>query len=100
VLHVPDFSGRYYSVRSLIRLTSTSPMSSRALLARSADDYIITGPNWEEHVPSGMKQILSPNNSVLVIGRVLVYSDSYLSTAYNVAKQIQVVPFSIRQPSQ
>jgi hypothetical protein len=47
-----------------------------------------------------MKLIFSPNNSVLVIGRVFVESDSDLPTAYNLAKQIQVVPLLIRQPSQ
>jgi len=41
-----------------------------------------------------MKQISSPNNSVLVIGRVLVYSDGDLSTAYGLAKQIQLTPLS------
>ena len=37
-----------------------------------------------------MRQISSPNNSVLVIGRILVYSDSDLPTAYDLAKQIRL----------
>jgi hypothetical protein len=37
-----------------------------------------------------MTQIASPNNSVLVLGRVLVYGDGDLSTAYDLAKQIQL----------
>jgi hypothetical protein len=100
VLHVPDFSGRYYSVQFTDPFDVDFAYVGTRTTGTKAGDYIITGPNWEGHVPSGMKQILSPNNSVLVIGRVLVYSDSYLSTAYSFAKQIQVVPLSIRQPSQ
>ena len=42
-------------------------------------------------MPRG-KLIFSPRNSVLIIGRVLVESDSDLPTAYNLAKQIQVAP--------
>jgi hypothetical protein len=42
----------------------------------------------------------APNNSVFVIGRILVYGDTDLPTAYNLAKQIQVVPLAIRQPDQ
>jgi hypothetical protein len=42
-------------------------------------------------VPGGMTQISSPNNPVLVIGRVLAYNDSYLSTAHGLAKQIQLI---------
>jgi hypothetical protein len=41
-----------------------------------------------------MTQISSPNNSVLVLGRILVYSDSDLTTAYDLAKQITLAPFS------
>jgi len=43
---------------------------------------------------SGTTPISSPNNSVLVISRVLVYSDSDLPTSYNLAKQIQLTPLS------
>ncbi|MCX5971930.1 MAG: DUF1254 domain-containing protein [Coprothermobacterota bacterium] len=39
-----------------------------------------------------MTQISSPNNSVIVIGRVFVESDSDLPTAYGLAKQIQLMP--------
>ena len=88
VLHVPDFSGRYYSVQSTDPFDVDFACVGTRTTGTKAGDYIITGPNWEGHVPSGMNQILSPNNSVLVIGRVLVYSDSYLSTAYSFAKQI------------
>jgi hypothetical protein len=45
-----------------------------------------------------MKLISSPNNSVLVVGRILVYSDADLPAAYKLAKQIQVAPLTIRQP--
>ena len=38
-----------------------------------------------------MTQISSPNNSVLVLGRVRVYNDSDLLTAYGRIKQIQLV---------
>ena len=55
-------------------------------------DYLITGPDWKGQVPGGMKQISSPNNSVLVLGRILVYSDSDLATAYALTRQIQLTP--------
>jgi hypothetical protein len=41
-----------------------------------------------------MTQIASPNNSVLVIGRVLVYSDSDVAAAYDLAKLIQLASSS------
>ena len=65
-----------------------------------AGDYLVSGPGWEGQVPSGMTQIASPNNSVLVIGRVLVYSYNDLPTAYGLAKLIQLAPLSSKGYSQ
>jgi hypothetical protein len=45
-----------------------------------------------------MKQISSPNKSVLVIGRILVESEADLGTAYDLSKQIQLTPLSGWQP--
>ncbi|MCE9645348.1 MAG: DUF1254 domain-containing protein [Chloroflexi bacterium] len=101
VLHVPDFSGRYYSVQF------TNPSSNinfayvgKRATGTQAGNYLVSGPGWEGQVPSGMTQISSPNNSVLVFGRVLVYSDSDLPTAYDLSKQIQLAPLSGWQPRQ
>ena len=59
-----------------------------------AGDYLMSGPGWKRTVSQGMKQIASPNHSVLVIGRVFVESDSDLPTAYGLASQIQLTPLS------
>jgi hypothetical protein len=101
VLHVPDMAARYYSVQ----FTDPSDNTNFAYVGKRttgtlAGDYLVSGPGWEGQVPSGMTQISSPNNSVLVIGRVLVESDSDLSTAYDLSKQIQLTPLSGWQPSQ
>jgi len=85
VLHVPDFSGRYYSVQFTDLFDVDFAYVGTRTTGTQAGDYLITGPGWKGTVPQGMKQISSPNNSVLVLGRVLVYSDSDLSTAYNLA---------------
>jgi hypothetical protein len=100
-LQVPDFSGRYYSVQ----FTDPSKNTNFAYVGKrttgtKAGDYLITGRGWKGTVPQGMTQISSPNNSVLVIGRVFVESYSDLPTTYNLAKQIQVAPLNLRQPSQ
>jgi hypothetical protein len=99
VLHVPDMADRYYSVQFTdpSKNTNFAYVGTRAT-GTQADDYLITGPGWTGRAPSGMTQISSPNNSVLVVGRVLVYSDSDLSTAYGLTKQIQLTALSGWQP--
>jgi len=101
VLHVPDMSDRYYSVQ----FTDPSKNIVFAYVGKrttgtQAGDYLITGPGWKGQAPGDMKQISSPNNSVLVAGRVLVKSDSDLATAYGLSKQIQLTPLSHWQPGQ
>ena len=101
VLHVPDMAGRYYSVQ----FTDPSKNTNFAYVGKratgtQAGDYLITRPGWEGQAPSGMTQISSPNNSVLVFGRVLVENDSDLATAYALSKQIQLTPPSGWHPSQ
>jgi hypothetical protein len=99
VLHVPDFSGRYYSVQFTDPFDVDFAYVGTRATGTQVGEYLITGADRNEQLPSGMKQISSPNNSVLVIGRVLVYSDNDLSTAYNLTKQIQIAPLTTRQPS-
>ncbi len=95
VLHVPDMAGRYYSVQ----FTDPSDGTNFAYVGTrttetEAGDYLISGPGWKGTVSQGMTQIASPNNAVLVIGRVFVESDSDLPPAYGLAKQIQLTPLS------
>ncbi len=95
VLHVPDFSGRYYSVQ----FTDPSQNINFAYVGKrtigtQAGDYLITGPGWQGQLPQGMQQIASPNHSVLVVGRVFVENDADLPTAYGLAQQIQLTPLS------
>jgi hypothetical protein len=97
ILHVPDMAGRYYGVQ----LTDPSSNTNFAYVGKratgtDAGDYIIVGPRWKAATPRGMTQIFSPGNSVLIIGRVLVESDSDLPTAHSLTRQIQVVPLTSR----
>ena len=94
VLHVPDFSGRYYSVQFTDPFDVDFAYVGTRSTGTQAGDYLITGPGWKVQVPGDLKQIASPNNSVLVLGRVLVYNDSDLATAYGLAKQIQLRPLN------
>jgi hypothetical protein len=94
VLHVPNFSGRYYSVQLTDPFDVGFAYVGTRTRGTQAGDYLVTGPAWQGSVPRGMKQISSPSNSVLVLGRTLVYDDSDLPTAYRLAKQIQLVPLS------
>ena len=94
VLSVPDFSGRYYSIQFTDPFDTDFAYVGTRTTGTKAGEYLIAGPAWQGTVPSGMTKIPSPNNSVLVLGRVLVYSDSDVSAAFGLAKQVQLTPLS------
>lgn len=95
ILHVPAMAGRYYSVQFTDPANNTNfaYVGTRAT-GTQAGDYLITGPGWKESVPQGMAQISSPNNAVLVIGRVFVENDSDIPAAHALAEQIQLTPLN------
>jgi hypothetical protein len=98
VLHVPDMAGRYYTLEFFDPRLDVFAIVGRRTTGTRAGDYLISGPQWQGAVPESMTKLVSPSNSVLVIGRVLVEGDGDLSTAYDLAKQIQVVPLATSGP--
>jgi len=100
VLHVPDMAGRYYAVQFTDPWGTVFAYVGRRTTGKQAGDYLIRGPGWNGTVPNGVTQIVAPNNTVLLIGRTLVESDSDLSTAYALARQIQVTSLSRWQAGQ
>jgi hypothetical protein len=97
VLHVPAMEGRYYSMQFTdpLKNTNFAYVGTRAT-GSQAGDFLITGPAWQGQVPPGMQQIAAPKNGVILIGRVLVLSESDLPAAYDLSKQIQLTPLSGR----
>jgi hypothetical protein len=86
---------RYYSVQFTDPANNTNfAYVGKRTTGTEAGDYFITGPKWKGQSPGSMKQILSPSNSVIVIARVFVKSDSDLPTAYQLAKQIRLTPLN------
>jgi hypothetical protein len=99
VLHVPDMAGRYYAVQCTDPWGTVFAYVGRRTTGTQAGDYLISGPSWHGTVPAEVtQQIVAPDNTVLLIGRTLVESESDLATAYGLAKQIQVTPLSQWHP--
>jgi hypothetical protein len=95
VLHVPDMGGRYYSVQFIDPSDGANfAYVGKRTTGMQAGDFLITGPGWKGTVPQKMPQISSPNNSVMVMGRALVESDSDVATVYALTKQIQLTLLS------
>jgi hypothetical protein len=94
ILHVPDMAGRYYSIEFVDPRLDVFANIGRRTTGTQAGDYLVSGSGWQGKPPDRVRQIASPDNTVLLIGRVLVKSDSDLATAYGLAKQIELTPLT------
>mgnify|MGYP001023513254 CR=1 FL=1 len=95
LLSIPDMHDRYYSVQFTDPLKNTNfAYVGKRTTGTRAGDFLITGPGWKGQAPDGLTPITSPNRSVIVVGRVLVESDSDLPMAYDLSTQIRLTPLS------
>jgi len=100
ILQVPDTAGRYYSIEFIDAAGNVFAYVGRRTTGTRAGRFLISGPEWQGGEPEGVTRIVSPKNSVLLLGRVLVRSERDLPDAYEIAKQIQLTPLSRWQHSQ
>ena len=94
ILSVPNTGGRYYDIEFVdMRGDDFAYIGSRTT-GGQAGTFLISGPGWHGTLPNGVTQITSPDNMVLLIGRVLVQNASEVSVAYNLSIQIHLTPLS------
>ncbi len=95
VLHVPEMSGRYYSVQF------TDPTSGvnfayvgKRTTGTAPGDFVLCRRGWSGDLPAGMTRIDVPHGSALVVGRVFSADEGDRPGAYSLAKQIQLRPLA------
>ena len=95
VLHVPDFSGHYYSIQFTDPTDGTNfAYVGKRATGTQAADFLITTPGWQGTLPPGMTRIVSPHPTMLVFGRALVENSGDVAAVYARTSQIQLTPFS------
>jgi hypothetical protein len=97
---VPEMAGRYYSIEFVDSWGEVFAYVGRRTTGTQTGDYLINEPGWRGVLPPGVMQVSSPNNTMLLIGRLLVESDSDLATAFGLEKQIQWIPLSHWKPGE
>ena len=91
----PDMGDRFYlfPMYSLWMPVIDSPGKRTA--GGAAANYLITGPGWQGEVPVGMKQIKSPTNYLVILGRTYADGTEEDYKAVNaLQEQYKLVPLS------
>ncbi len=91
VLNVPDTNDRYYVMQLLDAWTNTFASIGRRTTGTGGGKFAIVGPDWKGTLPSGLKAVKSPTNTVWIIGRILVKGEDDLSDAAAIQKQFTLI---------
>jgi hypothetical protein len=95
ILHVPDTQGRYYSVQLMDAYTNTFAYVGRRVSGTKEGNYAIVGPTWQGTLPTGIKPIKSPTNTVLPLVRNLVEGKDDLPAVRALQQQYTLTPLSV-----
>lgn len=94
VLHVPDTSGRYYSLQFLDFYTNNFAYIGRRTTGTREGDYLVIGPNYKGETPRGLPVIKSPTNAVWLISRFLIDGPKDLSNVHELQNQLSITSLS------
>lgn len=69
VLSLPDMGDRYFLMPMLDGWTNVFEVPGTRTTGQRAQAYAITGPDWSGELPSGVKRLRAPTNTVWILGR-------------------------------
>jgi hypothetical protein len=95
VLTVPVTNSNYYLLPMLDAFTNVFESPGTRTGVTKGGTYILTGPNWKETIPAGMKEIKAPTNTVWIIGRFKVENEKQgAQIVVPLEKNVALVPLS------
>jgi hypothetical protein len=94
VLSLPDTHGRYYLMPMLDAWTNVFASPGKRTTGTGRGDFAITGPGWQGTLPSGVKEIKAPTNTVWIIGRIQANGKSDYSAVNALQAKVKLTPLS------
>jgi hypothetical protein len=94
VLSVPDTHDRYYLLPILDAWTDVFASPGKRTTGTKAGDFAIVGPNWTGTLPAGMKELRSPTNTAMIVGRTQANGSADYAAVHAIQKQYRLTPLS------
>ncbi|WP_205827940.1 DUF1254 domain-containing protein [Microbulbifer sp. SH-1] len=95
IVSLPDMHDRYYLFPMLDGWTTVFQVPGKRTTGTGAQQYAITGPEWEGQLPAGVKEYKSPTSMVWVLGRI--YSSGTqkdYAEVHKLQNEISAIPLS------
>ena len=94
VLSVPDMGERYYISPFMDAWTNVFDSVGTRKTGNQAGDYVIVGPNWSGELPSTIKAIHSPTNTVWMIQRIQTNGPDDIAEVARLQQQFSLASLS------
>lgn len=94
ILQVPNTQGRYFLMPILDAWTNVFESPGTRTTGSKEGNFVITGPNWQGELPSGLKEIKSPTNMAWIIGRTETRNPDDYRLVTELQKQYTLTPLS------
>jgi hypothetical protein len=94
VLSVPDMGERYYISPFMDAWTNVFDSVGTRKTGNQAGDYVIVGPNWSGELPSTIKAIHSPTNTVWMIQRIQTKGPDDIAEVAKLQQQFSLASLS------
>lgn len=100
VVNVPDTGGRFYTFQFLDAFTNAFSYLGTGSTGTQAGAYALVPPGYVGTLPSGVRRIEAPSNTVWLLGRTLVKDASDLPAVKALAQRYTVTPLSAWEAGQ
>ena len=94
VLSVPDTHDRYYLLPIMDAWTDVFASPGKRTTGTKAGDFAIVGPNWTGTLPAGMKELKSPTNMAMIVGRTQANGSADYAAVHAIQEQYRLTPLS------
>jgi hypothetical protein len=94
ILTVPDMGDRYYLFPLLDAWTNVFFSPGTRTTGNGKGSFAIIGPNWEGTLPSGIKEVKAPTNTIWLIGRIQTNGPSDYAAVNKLQDDFKLTPLS------
>ncbi len=92
VLSVPDTNGRYYLMPILGAWTDVFASPGSRTTGTKAGHFAICGPGWRGKLPEGLKELRSPTDTAVIIGRTQANGPEDYEAVNAIQAQYKLMP--------
>lgn len=94
ILSVPEMGDRYYLMEMLDAWTNVFADPGTRTTGNGKGSFAITGPDWNGHLPQGVKEIKAPTNLVWILGRTETNGPEDYAAVHKIQSEYKLVPLS------